>query len=180
MQRLNPVRVCGEEVPKNTALCSVFLNSVKSQFQNFILIISRRLKKGAVSVADLNPITLGMCTLMELPSWRSLTDVPLLELSAGFHLQPAHLRFKSDCLPPFSGGLVLSDYLKRAPGVSIPVNSRKSYKDFMNHNSGVLTLILDKMKSFCVYFHFLYRIYVPAFKIPSVHCQWLLRTKFLF
>lgn len=129
------MRVCGE-VPKNTALCSVFLNSIKSQFQNFILIIYWRLKKGVISVADLDPITLGMCTLVELPSGHSLTDVPLLELSVGFHLKPAYLLFKSDCLPPFSGGLVLSDYLKRAPGVSIPVNSRKSYKDFMNHNSG--------------------------------------------
>ena len=50
---------------------------------------------------------------------------------------------------------MVSDYLKRAPGVCIPVKSRKSYKDFMNHNSGVLTLIFDKMKSFCVYFHFI-------------------------
>lgn len=146
---LNPVRVC-REVLKNTALCSVFLNSIEIQFQNFILIMYRRLKKGTIRVADLNPITLGMCTLMELSSWHSLTDVPLLELSVSFHSQPTPLLFKSDCLPPFSGGLVVSDYLKKAPGVSILVKSRKSCKDLLNHNSGVLTLILDKMKSFCV------------------------------
>lgn len=150
---LNPVLVCREY--QRTLHCALFFwNSIKIQFQNFILIVCQGLKKGAISVTHLDQIVLGMCTLMELSSWHNLTDGPLLELSVGFHLQPTPLLFKSDCLPPFSGGLVVS-YLKRAPGVCIPVKSRKICKDFMNHNSGVLTLIFDKMKSFCVYFHFL-------------------------
>lgn len=66
--------VCGE-VPKTTTLCSVFLNNVKIQFQNFVLIIYKRPKKGANNVTHLNQIILGRSTLMELPSRHSLANV---------------------------------------------------------------------------------------------------------
>lgn len=125
---LNPV-ACLQGSAKEH--CTVFIseqhwNSI-SKFHFDIMY--RRLKKGTIRVADLNPITLGMCTLMELSSWHSLTDVPLLGSQlASTHNQLLYF-FKSDRLPPFSGGLVVSDYLKRAPGVSILVKSRKSCKD---------------------------------------------------
>ena len=76
---LDPEFVC-EEVPKTTALCSVFLNNIKIQFQNFVLIICKRPKKGANNVTHLNQIILGRSTLMELPSRHSLANVKSFSL----------------------------------------------------------------------------------------------------